>query len=70
MVRGDLKNQDLIGYNWSPTASMKTLKYLLEDAFNNKEIVHQIYFILAFLQAKVKNGVFVKLDSIYEDYFP
>ena len=29
MVRGDLQNKYLIGYNWYPTASMKTLKKLL-----------------------------------------
>ena len=27
MVRGDLKNKELIGDNWSPTASLRTLKY-------------------------------------------
>ena len=32
MVRGDPQNKELLGYTWSPTASMRTLKYLLEDA--------------------------------------
>ena len=32
--------------------------------------MHQLYFIGAFLQAKFKNRVFVKLDSRYADYFP
>ena len=32
MVRGDLQNKELVGYTWSPTASMRTLKYFLEDA--------------------------------------
>ena len=27
LVRGHLKNKDLIGDNWSPTDSMRTLKY-------------------------------------------
>ena len=31
--------------------------------------MHQLYFIGAFRQAKVKNRVFVKLDSRYADYF-
>ena len=27
VVRGDLQNKDLVGDIWSPTASMRTLKY-------------------------------------------
>ena len=69
MVRGDLKNKEFIGDTWSPTASMKTLKHFLADAVNNNTIVHQLGFIGAFLQANVKNRVFVKLDSRYVDYF-
>ena len=49
---------------------MRTLKYFLADATKQKAIVHQLYFIGSFLQAKVKNRVFVKLDSRYTDYFP
>ena len=65
VVRGDLQNKELVGDTWSPTASMRTLKYFLEDATKHKARFHQLYFIRAFLQAKVKNGVFVKLDSRY-----
>ena len=32
--------------------------------------MHQLDFIGEFLQAKLKNRVFVKLDSIYSEYFP
>ena len=32
--------------------------------------MHQLYFIGAFLQEKVRNRAFVKLDSRYADYFP
>ena len=49
---------------------MSNLKYLLADAVKHKKIVYQLDFIEALLQAKVKNGVFVKLDSRYADYFP
>ena len=70
VVRGDLKNKEMIGDTWSPTASMRTLKYFLADAAKHKSRVHQIDFIEAFLQAKVKNRVFVKLDMRYADYFP
>ena len=70
VVRGDLQNKEIVGDTWSPTASMRNLKYFLEDAAKHKARVHQIYFIGAFLQAKVKNRVFVKLDMRYADYFP
>ena len=32
VVRGDLQNQESVGDTWSPTASMRTLKYFLADA--------------------------------------
>ena len=70
MVIGDLQNKELVGYTWSPTASMRSLKYLLEDAAQHKAKLHRLYFIGAFLQEKIKNRVFVKLDSRYTDYFP
>ena len=64
-----LQNKELVGDTWSPTASMRTLKYLLVDATKNKARVHQLDFIGAFLQAKVKNRVFINLDSRYTDCF-
>ena len=70
VVRGDLQNKWLVGDTWSPTASMRNLEYLLVDKSKNKSRAHQLYFIGAFLQEKVKNRVFVKLDSRYADYFP
>ena len=70
VVRGDLHNKELVGYTWSPTSSMRTLKCFLEDANEHKARVHQLDFIGAFLQVKVKNRVFVKLDIRYKDYFP
>ena len=36
LVRGDLQNKDLIGDTWSQTASMRTLKYFLEDVVKQK----------------------------------
>ena len=69
VVRGDLQNKEMIGDTWSPTASMRTLKYLLADAAKHKARVHQLDFIGAFLQANVKNRVFVKLDMGYTAYF-
>ena len=60
----------MVGDTWSPTASMRTLKYFLADATKHKAIVHQLDFIGALLQAKVKNRVFIKLNIRYTDYFP
>ena len=65
LVRGDLQNKELVGDTWSPTSSMRTLKYFPVDGTKHKERVHKLYFIGAFLQAKVKNRLFVKLESIY-----
>ena len=59
----------MVGDTWSPTSIMRTLKYFLADAAKHKARVHQLDFIGAFLQAKVKNRVFVKLDTRYADYF-
>ena len=70
VVRVDLQNKELVGYTWSKTSSMSNLKYFLADSAKHKARVHQLYFIGAFLQAKFKNRVFVKLDSGYADYFP
>ena len=60
----------MVGDTWSPTSSMRNLMYFLEYAAKHKAIVHQLYFIGVFLQAKVKNIVFVKLDMRYVEYFP
>ena len=70
LVRGDFQNKEMVGYTWSPTASMRTLKYFLVYTAKHKAIVHQLDFIGAFLQEKVKNRVSVKLDMRYADYFP
>ena len=70
LVQVDLHNKELVGDTWSPTAFMRTLKYFLEYATKHKARVHQLDFIGAFLQEKVKNRVFVKLYIRYTDYFP
>ena len=70
VVRGYFQNKEMVGDTWSPTASMRTLKYFLSDAAKHKARVHQLYFIGAFFQAKVNNIVFFKLDIRYIDYFP
>ena len=52
VVRGEQHNKELVGDTWSPTASMRTLKYFLADATKHKARVHQLDFIGEFLQAK------------------
>ena len=69
LIRGYLQNKELVGDICSTTASMRTLKYLLVDETKHKAIFNQLYFIGAFLQAKVNNRVIVKLDIRYTDYF-
>ena len=49
----------MVGDTWSPTASMRTLKYFLADKAKHEARVHQLDFIGAFLKAKVKNRVFL-----------
>ena len=70
VVRGGFQNKEMVRDTWSPTASMRTLNYFLADSAKHKARVHQLDFIGSFLQAKVKNRVFVKLDMRYADYFP
>ena len=70
VVRGYLQDKKMVGETCSPIASMRTLKYFLSDSAKHKARVHQLDFIGVFLQAKVKNRVFVKLDIRYTDYFP
>ena len=70
VVTGDLNKKKIVVYTCAPTAFMRTLKYFLLDATKHEAKVLQLDFIWAFMQAKVKNRVFVKLDSWYADYFP
>ena len=67
LVRGDLQNKEMVEDNWSPTASMRTFNYFLADVAKHKARVHQLDFIGAFLKAKLKNRVFVKLYIRYTD---
>ena len=51
------------------TASISNLKYFSADVAKHKPRVHQLDFIGTFLQVKVNNRVFFKLDIRYTDYF-
>ena len=59
----------MVGDTLSPTSYIRTLKYFLADSSKHKARVRQLYFIGAFLRAKVKNRLFVKLDIRYADLF-
>ena len=54
LVRGDLQNKELVGDTWSPTASMRTLKYILADSAKHKARVPRLDFIGTFLQSKLR----------------
>ena len=45
VARGDLQNKEMVGDTWSPTASIRNLKYFLVDAAKHKARVHQLDFI-------------------------
>ena len=42
VVRVDLQIKELFEDTWSPTASMRTLKYYWVDATKHKAILHQL----------------------------
>ena len=50
VVRGYFQNKEMIGYTWSPTESMSTLKYFLAYYAKHKAILNQLGFIGEFLQ--------------------
>ena len=52
----------MVGDTWSPTASIRTLKYCLADASKHKARVQQLDIIGEFFKEKVKNIFFLKLD--------
>jgi hypothetical protein len=68
VVRGDLQkgiDEDM----WSPSASFRALKLFLAHAARLHVRVRQLDFIGAFLQAKVRSRIFVRLPAIYGNIF-
>jgi hypothetical protein len=70
VVRGDLQNKQSLEDKWSPTASFRSLKMFLAHAARLKVRVRQMDFIGAFLQAKVRSRVFIKMPAVYGEIFP
>ena len=42
VARRNMQNKELVEDTWSPTDSMRILKYLLADSANHKARVHQL----------------------------
>ncbi|MGH7954550.1 MAG: reverse transcriptase domain-containing protein, partial [Gloeomargaritales cyanobacterium] len=70
VVRGDLQKDQSAEDTWSPTASVKLLKVYLAHAARMKCRVKQLDFIGAFLQASVRERIFIKLPVKYGELFP
>ena len=62
VCRGDLQKLPPDEDTWSPTASMRLLKFFIGDAARNQRQIKQADFIAAYLQAKVKQRIFVKIS--------
>ena len=65
VVRGHFQNKYMIGDTLATTSSMITLKYFLADSDKQKERVHQLDFIVSFLQSNLNHGVFLRMTSRY-----
>ena len=66
VVRGDLQNKEIVGDTWSPTASIRTLKYFLADSDKHNARVHQLYFIFSSLILG-KQIIFQNMQSTLEE---
>ena len=63
VVRGDLQKLRPGENAWSPTASMRLLKTFVASAAQEGKEIKQADFIAAFIQAKVRERVFVRLSE-------
>jgi hypothetical protein len=69
VVRGDLQSQ-IPGDQWSPTASFRLLRRFIAESARTGKSIKQLDFIAAFVQAVVKERLFVKLPGCLKKYFP
>jgi hypothetical protein len=69
VVRGDLQ-AEIPGDQWSPTASFRLLRRFIAEAARMGKSIKQLDFISAFVQAIVKERMFVKLPSCLRKYVP
>ena len=69
VVRGDLQ-AEIPGDQWSPTASFRLLRRFIAEAARTGKSIKQLDFISAFVQAVVKERIFVKFPSCLKKYVP
>ena len=70
VVRGDLQSDMDTEDKWSPTASFRALKMFLANCAKHKVRVRQLDFIGAYLQAKTRHRIFIRLPTVYGDLWP
>ena len=63
VVRGDLQKLRPGENAWSPTASMRLLKTFVASAAQEGKEIKQVDFVAAYIQAKVRERVFVRLSE-------
>ena len=54
MVRGDLHNRELVGDTWSPTSSVRTLKYFLADATKHVNLLGYSHLFMSIIISYTK----------------
>ena len=70
VVRGDIQRKWFEEYNYSPTASHRSLKLFLANACKHGARVRQLDFVGAFLQAPMRSRVLIKIPEFYGKVFP
>ena len=70
VFRGDLYEPKDPQDPWNPHASFLTLKLFLAFAAKNGTFPMQVDFLLAYLQAKMRERVFVKFPEAWKKYLP
>ena len=66
-LRGDMQIKDDF-ISWSPTASIRLLKYFIADAAQNASKIYQLAFIQTFIQSKATKRMFVILDKEFSHF--
>lgn len=70
VVRGDLQKSNEWEDTWSACAAIRTVKMFLAIASSLKRRVKQGDFVGAYLQARTRSRIFVRIDPRYKEYFP
>jgi hypothetical protein len=72
VVRGDMPNKHgaSIEDKYSPSAPLRVLKMFLADTARHKYRIHQFDVVGAFIQAKMRSIVYIKITKLYGEIFP